>query len=48
MKGYVVYDEASELSSQIYDTEEEAIKDLEWDISHFWSTDADVIEIERG
>ena len=45
MTKYCVYDEASEISSPLYDTENEAIRDLEWDITHQWSFDADVIEV---
>jgi hypothetical protein len=44
---YCVYDEKSEVSSPNYDTEEEAIRDLEHDISHIWSIDdAKVIEVD--
>lgn len=46
MKKYLVYDEASELSSEAYLTEKEAQNDLDNDISYLWSMDAKIVEVD--
>ena len=46
MHGYIVFDECNENTSKLYDTSEEAQHDMDNDISHVWSVDAVVYEVE--
>lgn len=46
MTKYYVYDECSEISSEAFETREEAEKELQEENQHSYSTEAKVVEVE--
>lgn len=42
---YCVHDEANDFWSDLYDTLEEAQEDLDNDLTHGWSTNAEILEV---
>ena len=42
---YVVFDECSELSSEAYESIEDAQYDLDHNVTYGWSTNAQIVEV---